>query len=204
MVKPVQITFHNLEPSEALERAIRARVADLETYHPGIIGCRVFVDVPHRHRERGRHVRVRIELSLPGDDIFVNHEPTLVPALKDVGEEAIHKEEDIEAARKHAEVAIHEAFDAARRRLQDAIRRHREYDKARHSPDRGRVVSLGADHGFIETSDGRQLYFHEKSVVGGAFSALKAGAEVAFVEVRGDKTPQASMVRLLPTPQQVP
>ena len=46
-------------------------------------------------------------------------------ALKDVEEEAHHKDDDIEAVHKYAEVTVREAFDAARRRLQDAARRQR-------------------------------------------------------------------------------
>jgi cold shock CspA family protein/ribosome-associated translation inhibitor RaiA len=204
MINPVQITFRNLEASEALEEAIHARVAELDTYHPRIIGCRVVVDVPHRHHERGRHVTVRIELSLPGEDVVVSHEPTRYPALKDLGEEALRKEEDIEAVHKYAEVAIREAFDTVRRRLQDVLRRQRGLVKSHQPPDHGRVASLAADHGFIETADGREVYFHRASVLDDRFSELQVGSEVAFVEERGDKGPQASTVRLLGTHHYVP
>jgi hypothetical protein len=131
MLNPVQIAFHNIEPSEALERTILARAADLDTYHPQIIGCRVRVDMPHRHRERGGHVKVRIELSLPGEDVVVSREPTRHAVLKHLGDEAVHKDEDVRAAHKYAGVAIREAFDAARRRLQDAARRQRGDVKTR-------------------------------------------------------------------------
>jgi len=50
MIRPVQITFHNLDSSEALEAVIRARTGDLETYYPRIVGCRVLVDLPHKHK----------------------------------------------------------------------------------------------------------------------------------------------------------
>ena len=112
MIRPVQITFRNMRPSLPLEDEIRARVAWLERYSPDLIGCRVLVEVPHRHRRHGRHVRVRIELSLPGEDAVVSHDT------------------DIDAAHKHAVVAIHEAFDAARRRLEDFARLQRGDVKA--------------------------------------------------------------------------
>jgi cold shock CspA family protein/ribosome-associated translation inhibitor RaiA len=199
MINPVQITFHNLEASDALEQAIRDRAAELDTYHPQMIGCRVLVDIPHRHRERGRHVTVRVELSLPGEDVVVSHEPTLHPAVRDIGGETLHKAEDIEAVHKDAIVAIHNAFDAARRRLQDVIRRQRGDVKTHQPPDHGRVASLAADHGFIETADGREVYFHRASVLGRHFPDLTVGSEVAFVEERGNKGPQASTVRPLRT-----
>jgi cold shock CspA family protein/ribosome-associated translation inhibitor RaiA len=204
MINPVRIAFHNLEPSESLEQAIRDRAADLDRYHPQIIGCRVLVDVPHRHRERGRHVKVRVELSLPGEDVVVSHEPTLYPALKDAEGEALHKAEDVEAVHKHAAVAIHEAFDAARRGLQDVIRRQRGDVKAHEPPGHGHVASLASDHGFIETADGREVYFHQASVLDGHFADLTVGSDVAFVEERGDKGPQASTVRLLGSHHYVP
>jgi len=81
MVRPVQITFRNMHPSGSLEAEARAHAAGLETFYPRIVGCRVVVEVPHRHRSRGRHVHVRIELALPGEDLVVNHEPTLHGAL---------------------------------------------------------------------------------------------------------------------------
>jgi cold shock CspA family protein len=61
------------------------------------------------------------------------------------------------------------------------------------------VVSLpsGDDHGFIETADGRQIYFHRASVLVEGREALALGADVAFVEEAGDKGPQASTVRVL-------
>jgi ribosome-associated translation inhibitor RaiA len=125
MLKPAQITFRNMPTSAPLEDEIRGRVAWLERYYPDLVGCRVLVEVPHRHRRRGRHVRVRIEMSLPGEDAVVSHEPTIHARVKDVEKEEHHKDTDLDAAHKYALVAIHEAFDAARRRLEDFARRQR-------------------------------------------------------------------------------
>jgi cold shock CspA family protein len=197
MIRPVQVTFRNIQPREALEEAVRERAAWLETFYPDIVGCRVLIETPHRHREQGQHVRVCIELSLPGKDVVVNHEPTLHGTLKDVEEEAHHKDDDIEAVHKYVEVAVREAFDAARRRLQDGARRQRGDVKAHQAPSHGRVVSLAEDHGFIEASDGRQVYFHRASVLEEGRAHLAVGSEVAFVEEEGDEGPQASTVRVL-------
>lgn len=125
MVKPVQVTFRRIRPHARLESLVHARAAWLETYYPSIVGCRVLIDVPHRHRTRGRHVNVRVELSLPGEDVVVGGEPTAHRMLQDVQKQAHHKADDLEAVHKHAEAAIREAFDAARRRLQDFARRQR-------------------------------------------------------------------------------
>jgi cold shock CspA family protein len=50
------------------------------------------------------------------------------------------------------------------------------------------------DYGFIVTPDGREVYFHRNSVVGGDFDRLEAGADVRFVEELGEQGPQASTV----------
>ena len=123
MTKPVQITFRNMRASAALEDHVRARVEWLERFHPDLVGCHVLLEVPHRHHAHGQHVRVHIEMSLPGGHAVVNHEPTLHGHAKDVQAEAHHKETDIELAHKLAQVVIREAFEAARRRLDDAARR---------------------------------------------------------------------------------
>ncbi len=125
MIKPVQVTFRNMQSSDALEDEIRSRVAWLERFSSDLVGCRVVLEVPHRHQRRGRPVSVRVELSLPGGDAIVSNGPTLHGHLKDMQAEEHRKDGDVDAAHKDALVAIHEAFDAARRRLEDRTRRQR-------------------------------------------------------------------------------
>jgi ribosome-associated translation inhibitor RaiA len=101
MQMPLHITFRGMEPSPALETQIRERAEKLEHYHPGIVGCRVVVETPHRRQHQGKFFHVRIDLTVPGVEIVVNRDP-----VQD------HAHED-------AHVAIRDAFDAARRRLMD-------------------------------------------------------------------------------------
>ncbi len=65
-------------------------------------------------------------------------------------------------------------------------------------PDRGTVNSLfpKEGYGFIQTRDGRDIYFHRNSVLDGAFDRLSPGAEVRFSEEEGEKGPQASTVEM--------
>jgi len=130
MARPAQITFRNIQPSWALEAEARTRAAWLQTLHPNIVGCRVLVEIPHRHPSRDRHVCVHIGLSLPGEDLVVNHEPTLHGALKDIEEDGHRKDDDMEAVRKFALVAVDEAFDTARQRLQAIADRQRDEAKS--------------------------------------------------------------------------
>lgn len=53
------------------------------------------------------------------------------------------------------------------------------------------------EFGFIETTDGRQIYFHRNSVLNGGFARLDLGARVVYVEEAGEKSPQASTVKPL-------
>lgn len=119
--RPVQISYRNLGASPALEKDVRERVAWLESFHPGIVGCRVLLEVPNLHRRRGRPLHVRIELSLPGEDVIVDR----VPTSNQDDRAAFRKSDEVDARYKDAYVAIHDAFDIARRRLEDVARRQR-------------------------------------------------------------------------------
>jgi cold shock CspA family protein len=196
---PTQITFRGLAHSDALESEIHQRVSWIEQFYPGIIRCRVLVELPHRHRREGRHVRVRIEITVPGGEpIVVGHEPSLHGRLKHIGEDAHRKETEVEGAHRHAAVAIHEAFDAARRRLEDFARKQRGSVKTHEVPSHGEVVELSAadGYGFIQAGENR-IYFNRASVLDDAFDELAVGTAVAFVEEHGEKGPQASTVRVL-------
>jgi cold shock CspA family protein len=52
----------------------------------------------------------------------------------------------------------------------------------------------GQGYGFIETADGREVYFHRNSVRDDAFEHLTVASEVRFVEEMGEKGPQAKRV----------
>jgi len=129
----------------------------------------------------------------------VKHEPSLYPSLQDIDSEEVTKAGDLEAVRKYVQVAVREAFDIARQRLQDYARRQRGAVKVHEVPAHGKVIRIGPEEGWVETPDGREVYFHRQAVLDDAFDRLEAGSEVAFVEEKGDKGPQASTVRLLRT-----
>jgi ribosome-associated translation inhibitor RaiA len=101
MKTPLQITFHDVDHSPALEQAIRERAGRLERFSPRILACRVAVETPHRRRTKGNHFRVRLSVSVPGEEIIVGRDP------------AQH------AAHEDPHVAVRDAFRAARRRLED-------------------------------------------------------------------------------------
>ncbi len=192
------ITFRGIAPSAALEADIRTRIRKLETYYRSIMACRVLVEPAHRHHETGNRYHVRIDLTVPGDEIVVTHEPTLHATAQDIDVAKGKKDAETGPERKHVYVAVHEAFEAARRRLQDYARRQRGTVKAPARQPRGRVAQLFPvdEFGYIEAEDGHEVYFQKSSVLKDAFDRLAVGTPVTFVEEPGDKGPQASTVKL--------
>lgn len=179
---PLQLSFRNVEPSEAVARKIRERTAWLELYCNQIISCRVVVEIPHKHHKKGNLYHIRIDIRVPDREIVVSRKP-----------DSHHAYEDIY-------VTIQDAFDEARRELQDYKRRRRCEVKHLEHPPRAHVIRLvqgDGKYGFIRTDEGRELYFHENSVLNGDFDRLKVGSEVRFSEERGDEGPQASTVEVI-------
>jgi ribosome-associated translation inhibitor RaiA len=132
---PPQITFRGIDHSDALEAEIRERITWLEQFYPDIMGARVLVEIPHRHRHDGRHFHVRIELTVPsGPPLVVSHEPSMHGPLKDIEEPEHHKATEVDGVDRYVRVAVHRAFDAARRRLQDFAREQRG-DVKRHEAE---------------------------------------------------------------------
>jgi cold shock CspA family protein len=181
MQLPLQIAFRNMDHSAAIEAIVREKAAKLDSFSDHIMGCRVVVELAGKHHEHGNLYEVRIDLTVPGEEIVVTREPSEHTAYKDI------------------QVALRDAFDSARRRLEDYVRRRRGDVKAHEAIPQGRVSKLfpQESYGFIETADGKEIYFHRNSVLHEAFDRLQIGTEVSFVEELGKKGPQASTVKLV-------
>ncbi len=170
---PLQITTRDVPHSAALDDHIREKVAKLELLYPHIMGCRVVLDMPHRHRHQGKLFNVRVDITVPGGELVVNRE-----ADGDVF------------------VALRDAFDAAKRQIEDYGRRQRG-DMKLHAPVyHGKVTRVNADegYGFIETADGRELYFDFASLAHADFDKLEIGREVHFLEDIGAEGLQAKRI----------
>ena len=197
MILPLQISFRNIKPSEAVEGRVREEVAKLETFYKGIMHCRVVVELPHRHYTSGDLYHVRIDLTVPGAELIVKREPSLQTSLRQVDTEKQSKSYEAHAAHKDVFVVIRDAFKEARRQLQDYARRLRGQTKAHVPQPSGRVSKLFPEegYGFLTTADGSEIYFHKNSVLQGAFNRLTIGANVTFNEELGEKGAQASTVK---------
>jgi cold shock CspA family protein len=198
VILPVQVTFRDAQPYKEAEQWVREEAAKLDEFYPKITSCLVLVEAPHRHRQWGNPYQVRVDLSVPGKELVITNEPSVHSSAQRAKETRRAKRLEIEARHKDLHLVIRNAFRAARRQLQDYVRRHRRELKTHETPPRARVSRLVPEqgYGFLTTPDGREIYFHEKSVLNAAFSRLEVGSEVNFAEEEGEKGAQASTVRI--------
>jgi cold shock CspA family protein len=181
MQKPLQITFRNLPPSEAIEAKVRQQVDKLEELCDRIQSCRVVIDAPHKHHHKGNLYQVTIDLSVPNEEIVVNRDPSADQAHQD------------------CYVAVRDAFNAAKRQLKTYVDRQRRHVKTHEAPPHGRIVEFypSEGYGFISTPTGETVYFHANSVLNGGGDHLAIGDEVRIAVEVGEQGPQASTVQLV-------
>ncbi len=175
---PLEIRFHNLQSSEAVEAAIRERVSRLERFYDRLTSCRVAVEAPHKQHRKGNIYTVSIDMGVPGGELIVNKEP--------------HRPRE-RYANPDIYKAIREAFEAAERQLIDYKTKQRGDTKVHAEFFHGQVRDVDADHGFLITNTGSSLYFHRNSVLDD-FDGLKPGDVVHYVETVGDTGPIAQKV----------
>jgi ribosomal subunit interface protein len=108
MEDTLQITFHGLDHSDAIEARIREKAATLERVAQQVIGLRVTVDAPHGRHHKGTLYSVRIDVRMPNGEFAVSRT-----------HRHDHSHEDVYAA-------IRDAFDAATRQVESHLRRQRD------------------------------------------------------------------------------
>lgn len=200
MKSQLQITFRNMKSSRQVEEWIREAAAKLDSFYSQIMGCRVELQIPHRHHKKGVAYHIRIDLTVPQGEIVVKREPSLRGRAQQLREPELAKHAELNVQHKDLRRAIDDAFKAAGRRLQDYARRQRRDTKKRAALPEAYVSKIlpQQGYGFLTSADGREIYFHKNSVLGGAFPRLQVGTTVRFAEESGDKGPQATTVRILP------
>lgn len=176
---PVQITFSNMTPSEAVRSRAEELAARLDRFHKRIMACRVVIRAPNRRQRKGRLYHVSIDLAVPGHEIAINRNPPEDQAHQDIY------------------VALRDAFEALTRRLEDIARERRGEVKAHEDGPHGRIVRLFKEegYGFIAGANGDEVYFHSNSVLNRGFNRLRVGRQVRYVAVNGDKGLQATIVK---------
>ena len=115
MILSLQTTFRNLDSSPAVAERVKKEAEKLGKYFDDITSCRVIVEAPHRHHLHGESFHIRIELRVPGKELVVAHEPTLIHEEQS----ELHKNLEVQGPHKNVYVAIRDAFKTMRRQLQD-------------------------------------------------------------------------------------
>ena len=184
MDTPLEIAFHNMESSEALETLVRERADKLHRYFDRINSVRVVVEVAHKSQGGNKAYHARIETRVPGQELVVSQDP---------------------GGRDHFDAyrTVRDAFDAMERQLEGHSKKLRGRDKApmaaaQEGSPQGRVLRTFPEYGFIEATDGREIYFHRNAVVDGTIEDLEKGqpVEMALIEQPDNAMgPQATTVR---------
>jgi ribosome-associated translation inhibitor RaiA len=100
MHTPVEIHFHGLDKSDAIEERVQEKVSKLKRHFERMTRCRVVLEAPHRSAQRPKVYQIKIEMSVPGQrSIVVTHE-----------REGSHASEELN-------LAIRDAFEAAVRKV---------------------------------------------------------------------------------------
>lgn len=177
-VLPVQVTFRDMDPSDAVTAHVERRSAKLDTFFDRLVRCHVVLEEPHRHHKHGKKFHVRIDMAVPGKELVVS--------------------KNMEDNKEDLYAAIDDAFNDAERVLEEHARQLKD-TRQRETPPLGVVSKLFVDrgYGFLEARDGHEVYFHRNSVLGKPFEKLKIGCKVRFAEEDGDKGPQASTVHVV-------
>lgn len=177
-----QIDFQGMDASEGFRQKVLTQIERLESLFGAATACRVVVKAPGGHHRTGGLYELNIRVALPdGREVVVERTP--------------HQDERFQ----DFDFALNDSFSRARRQLQDQVRRMRGAEKHHEGGAATAVVKklvAGEGYGFIETPDGREIYFHRNSVREGSFDDLDIGDRVSFVEEEGRDGPQAS--RLTP------
>lgn len=99
---PLQISFKNMDHSDAIEARVREKALKLEQYFSHLISCRVVIEAPHRHHHKGKIYHIKIEMGVPRQTELV-----------------VSNEREMNHAHEDVYVAIRDAFGKATRQLQD-------------------------------------------------------------------------------------
>ena len=182
METPIEIAFQGMAANTGVRDSIIKHVSQLEERFGRIIAGRVVLKTPGGHHQKGGLYEINIRLTLPeGREVVIGHTPQNDERYSDLN------------------FSINDTFKRARRQLQDQVRKLQGQVKRHEGTPVGTVAELDplGEFGLIETEDGREIYFHRNSVLGGEFPRLKVNSRVTYAEEIGEKGPQASTVKLI-------
>ncbi|MBH8576544.1 HPF/RaiA family ribosome-associated protein [Nostocaceae cyanobacterium CENA369] len=189
MKVPPEITYRNVEKTDAIDTLVNEKIAKLEQVCSYISSCHIAIEKINDRPRSGSPYRVRIDITVPpGHELVGESNPT----------------EDTQYEPLNA--VIRDAFNAARQQLVKLTQRQHESDKSvSREIDRettALVTKLFRDrgYGFLKTLDGQEIYFHSNSVLHDDFERLEVGTGVHFFLGQGEEGPQASTIKIIDKP----
>jgi ribosome-associated translation inhibitor RaiA len=100
----VEVNFHGIEKSDAIEQKVRDKVAKLQRHFERMTSCRVAIEAPQRNPQKPKVYQIKIEIGVPSrQPIVITHERT-----------GSHANEELA-------LAIRDAFEAATRKVDDTV-----------------------------------------------------------------------------------
>jgi putative sigma-54 modulation protein len=106
MTSPIEIHFHGIEKSAAIEQRVRDKAVKLGRHFSRMTSCRVVLEAPHRSPLKPKVFQVKIEIGVPHrQPLIVRHE-----------REGSH-------ANAELPLAIRDAFDTALRKVDGEARK---------------------------------------------------------------------------------
>lgn len=183
MEKPLEVAYRDVTPSPELDHAIRGHVDRLEKVCDHIISCSVAVEDRQKSQASGSEYRVRVDVRVPPrHELVATHDE----GKGDNGETVMQ--------------AIGDAFRAMERQLKRLNDKQNDKVKS-HVQDTvaGIVTKIfeAEGYGFLQSIDGREIYFHRNSVLNNGFERLELGAGVMFNEEQGEDGPQATTIHIV-------
>ena len=173
MQQDLELTFRDIEPSDAIKDQVHDKVDKLEHVCDKIISCHVVIEQVQKNKHQGKLYAVNIVVSVPGK-VFVANK---------------HKDEDVYNV-------LRDSFNAMARLLETWAQRQDGEVKHHAEQQQGTVARLyGEDgYGFIRDGVGNDYYFTGANMHNSSFPSLEIGTKVHFIIAEGDEGPQAHRV----------
>jgi ribosomal subunit interface protein len=181
MQVPIEIAYHQVTKSEAIDQLIREKADHLEQFCDHIISCAVAVERPNLHQRSGNPYRVRVDLHVPP-----RHE---IAAIAGQQHNAMHDD---------LETVVIDAFEKAGRQLKKLNERQSGETKTHSSEPVAVITKLNLEegYGFVTDLEGRDIYFDRQSLSGHEFERLALGMPAVFTEEPGPNGPVATTLQV--------
>lgn len=172
----IQVDVRNLTMRNTWQEKIDEEKEKLTRHHPGLIQhLRMTIEGTKHHKEGGYEILV--VATVPNDTVVVKRKgEKVIPLLVD-------------------------AFNTLGLQLKEMQRKRRQTAKIKegipYNDTQGVIdkLFLEESYGFILTSEGQDVYFHENSLKDLTMNQLAIGDQVRFGQAEGDMGPCAAWVR---------